>query len=74
MKSTQAMRNRIRELMNREQDDYDRAVECVLDDLEALLRPCGECHIQPGERCDICGKVGPVSSHNQTSTKEQSNG
>jgi len=19
--------------------------------------PCGECHIQPGERCDICGAV-----------------
>ncbi len=37
MKSTQAMRDRIRELMNREQDDYDRAVECVLDDLEMLL-------------------------------------
>ena len=37
MKSTQAMRDRIRELMGREQDDYDRAVECVLDDLERLL-------------------------------------
>lgn len=57
MKSTQAMRDRIRELMSREQDDYDRAVECVLDDLEALLRPCGECHLQDGERCDICGKT-----------------
>jgi len=20
--------------------------------------PCGECHIQPGDRCDICGAVG----------------
>jgi hypothetical protein len=39
MKSTQAMRDRIRELMNREQDDYDRAVECVLDDLEGFLIP-----------------------------------
>jgi len=37
MKSTQAMRDRIRELMSREQDDYDRAVECVVDDLEALM-------------------------------------
>ncbi len=37
IKSTQAMRDRIRELMNREQDDYDRAVECVVDDLEALM-------------------------------------
>ena len=36
MKSTPAMRARIRELMNNEQDDYDRAVECVLDDFEAL--------------------------------------
>ncbi|MBR1032729.1 hypothetical protein [Bradyrhizobium liaoningense] len=37
MKSTQAMRDRIRELMGRYQDDYDRAVECVLDDLESLI-------------------------------------
>lgn len=22
--------------------------------------PCGECHVQPGETCDICGAVGPV--------------
>lgn len=21
--------------------------------------PCGECHLQPGERCDICGAVAP---------------
>ncbi len=21
--------------------------------------PCGECHIQPGETCDICGAYGP---------------
>lgn len=37
MKSTQAMRDRIRELMTEPQDDYDRAVECVLDDLESIL-------------------------------------
>jgi hypothetical protein len=36
MKSTPAMRARIRELMGKEQDDYDRAVECVLDDIETL--------------------------------------
>lgn len=18
-------------------------------------KPCGECHLQPGERCDVCG-------------------
>lgn len=44
MKSTQAMRDRIRELMSREQDDYDRAVECVLDDLEGLLGCVGKSH------------------------------
>jgi hypothetical protein len=38
MKSTQAMRDRIRELMTDPQDDYDRAIECVLDDLELLIR------------------------------------
>ncbi|QUS40544.1 hypothetical protein RPMA_18170 [Tardiphaga alba] len=47
MKSTQATRDRVRELMSKEMDDYDRAVECVLDDLEGLLSgapaapPCG---------------------------------
>lgn len=54
MKSTQAMRDRCRELTS--DNDYGRVVICVLDDLEAMLRPCGECHLQPGERCDICGK------------------
>lgn len=53
MKSTQAMRDRCRELSNSD-NDYDRVVICVLDDLEAMLRPCGD--LQPGERCDICGK------------------
>ena len=37
MKSTQAMRDRIRELMTDPIDDYDRAVLCALDDLEHLL-------------------------------------
>ncbi len=61
MKSTQAMRDRCRELSNTERDDYDRAVIYILDDLEGLLRPCGECHLQPGERCNICGKRAPAS-------------
>ncbi|MCS3690886.1 hypothetical protein [Bradyrhizobium elkanii] len=37
MKSTPEMRARIRELMTNPQDDYDRAVECVLDDLDELI-------------------------------------
>jgi len=36
MRSTPEMRARIRELMTDPQDDYDRAVECVLNDFEAL--------------------------------------
>jgi hypothetical protein len=36
MKSTQAMRDRCRELAAGVSDDYDRAVICILDDLEAL--------------------------------------
>ena len=36
MRSTPEMRARIRELMTDPQDDYDRAVECVLDDIEVL--------------------------------------
>lgn len=26
-----------------------------------LTRPCGECHLRPGERCDICGCHSPPS-------------
>lgn len=37
MKSTPEMRARIRELMTSPIDDYDRAVGCVLDDLEHML-------------------------------------
>ena len=37
MKSTKAMRDRIRELMPKAWDDYDRAVDCVLEDLETSL-------------------------------------
>lgn len=37
MKSTPEMRARIRELMTNPQDDYDRAVECVLDDLDVMI-------------------------------------
>jgi hypothetical protein len=36
--------------------------------IEARLgRPqCGECHLQPGERCDICGAKEPECAHNWT--------
>jgi len=37
MKSTPEMRARILELMTDPIDDYDRAVECVLRDLESFL-------------------------------------
>ncbi len=37
MKSTQAMRDRCRELSFPNRDDYDRAVLCILDDLEDAL-------------------------------------
>ncbi len=63
MKSTQAMRDSVRELMSREQDDYDRAVECVLDDLEGMLR------VAPETRsCDETTQSsdGGVEGHAQT--------
>ncbi len=41
LKSTQAMRDRIRELMTDPLDDYDRAVEYVLSDLEGMLSAVG---------------------------------
>lgn len=35
MRSTKAMRDRCRELSKPDHDDYDRAVVCIIDDLEA---------------------------------------
>lgn len=26
-------------------------------------QPCGECHLQPGERCDVCGARQSVNDH-----------
>ena len=26
-----------------------------LGEISRRTTPCGECHLQPGERCDICG-------------------
>jgi hypothetical protein len=48
MKSNQGMRDRCRELSDPNRDDYDLVVICVLDELEALLQSCGECHLRPG--------------------------
>lgn len=57
MKSTPQMRARARELATPPRDDFDRAVLAALDDLEDMLRPCGECHLKPNEVCDICGRA-----------------
>ena len=46
MKSTPAMRERCRELSHPNLDDYDRAVICIIDDLEALLRWIKQQHWQ----------------------------
>jgi hypothetical protein len=53
MKSTQAMRDRLRELSSMPlRDDYDCAVICVIDDLEELLRT--EQPMKPAEKCIVC--------------------
>ena len=42
-------------------DADDKGVAGWLDEAEARVKrrgaktPCGECHLQPGERCDVCG-------------------
>jgi hypothetical protein len=28
-----------------------------LGEIRRQITPCGECHLQPGERCDICGAL-----------------
>ena len=41
-------------------DADDKGVAGWLDEAEARVKrrgaktPCGECHLQPGERCDVC--------------------
>ncbi len=32
--------------------------------------PCGECHIQPGETCDICGAIVGTGDHQQVTNPE----
>jgi hypothetical protein len=56
MKSTKEMRDRARELSMPNRDDYDRAVVCIIDDLETAayfklpdgrvvsFNPCGRWH------------------------------
>lgn len=54
------------ERLRRQRDEYDVALRMIatagVTDPSSFARgqlaPCGECHIQPGERCDICGKIG----------------
>ena len=42
-------------------DADDKGVAGWLDEAEQRVKrrgvkaPCGECHLQPGERCDVCG-------------------
>lgn len=33
-------------------DTLDAAIDAAMQ-----KKPCGECHLQPGERCDICGAM-----------------
>jgi hypothetical protein len=51
----------LRELANQDtynarQDFYAAGGHEAIARLAAVLEPCGECHLVPGERCDICGK------------------
>jgi len=54
MKSTQAMRDRIRELMTDPIDDYDRAVLCVLNELEQMLN---EPQRSAGKESDVVAEL-----------------
>lgn len=42
-------------------DADDKGIAGWLDEAEQRVKrrgakaPCGECHLQPGERCDVCG-------------------
>jgi len=42
--------------------DSDEKVSFALKVAKGLsATPCGECHLNPGERCDICGALEPVT-------------
>jgi hypothetical protein len=34
-------------------EDVKRALDAMTP--AVAKQPCGECHLQPGERCDVCG-------------------
>lgn len=35
--------------------------------------PCGECHLQPAETCDVCGATEPEASNDPAPTSEAIN-
>lgn len=41
--------------------DHDRRAELIqiAPDARKGEEPCGECHLQPSETCNICGAVAP---------------
>jgi crossover junction endodeoxyribonuclease RuvC len=45
---------------------FERALPTV--EQAAGQLPCGECHLSPGEICDICGRAEPVVSGNDAVT------
>ncbi len=64
MKSTQAMRDRIRDLITEPQDDYDRAVECVLDDMDAAYKALEDISAMDpkGIRADDLGRAARIAA------------
>lgn len=40
---------------------YETSKSCLVVKDGKIIKhePCGECHIKPGEICDICGAAGP---------------
>lgn len=36
-------------------------IDAITENEDMAEEPCGECHLQPGETCDICGRINQPS-------------
>jgi hypothetical protein len=49
-------------VLNSPRNSRNLASQDALATIRPRSEPCGECHLQPGETCDICGAKDPRNS------------
>jgi hypothetical protein len=70
-REAEALRDFVKEIVDGNYDVHGIDARLALDLLQKRARkllaaihktPCGECHIKPGETCDICGATEPTTT------------